>query len=333
MQASQIKAIAQVGSIVAGAIRQAEDPRTVLAPLRAIASFDAAMLAVRDPLTGRHQALANEGYEASLLSFINDEYLSCRTYQIACSSGRPMRMRDYGPDFYQTRVYREFLEGAGYREGVTLVLRAEGIAGRVTGLLTMSFADSRAADDSARDGIEFVAPSLGQLVDVSLTPSWLASLLGSGAAAFLVDSNGAAAPASDDPESAIEQPSAAVLSVARAFLTSGNPSTRGYCSRRDNAQWDRVHLVRLSAEPYLDTPRALLMLDYVPLPCGLTERELDVLTLVSRGLSNRAVGLVLRSSPRTVGTHVEHLLLKTGLTNRASLASYAVEHGVVRLGL
>ncbi|NMH96280.1 response regulator transcription factor [Pseudonocardia acidicola] len=75
------------------------------------------------------------------------------------------------------------------------------------------------------------------------------------------------------------------------------------------------------------------MLERRPLPCGLTERELDVLTLIARGLSNRAIGLMLRASPRTIGTHVGHLLLKTGLANRAALASYAMENAVVRLGL
>ena len=61
MRASRIKAIAQVGAIVAGAVRHATDPSDILAPLREIASFDAAMLAVRDPLSGRQHPLVNLG--------------------------------------------------------------------------------------------------------------------------------------------------------------------------------------------------------------------------------------------------------------------------------
>lgn len=332
MRAPQIRAIAQIGSVVAGALRHADDPSSILAPLRTIASFDAAMLAVRDPITGRQRALVNEGYEPSLLSFINTEYLSCRTYEIARDHRRPMRMRDYGPDFYRTRVYREFLDGAGYREGVTLVLRSGGDPGRATGLLTMSFGESRAADDDAREAIELVAPSLGQLVDVGLAPTLLASLLGNGAA-FVVDGSGATATASDDPKPAVQQPSPAAIAVSREFLTTRHASLKGYCWRRDDTVWERVHLLRLTEDQYIDGVRALLMLDRTPLPYGLTERELDVLTLVSRGLPNRAIGDALRTSPRTVGTHVEHLLLKTGLATRAGLASYAVEHGVLRLDL
>jgi DNA-binding CsgD family transcriptional regulator len=333
VRASCIRAIAQVGTIVAGAVRHAEEPQEVLAPLREIASFDAAMLAVRDPLSGRQRPLAHVGYDKGLLDFLNREYLGCRTYGIARACQRPMRMCDYGPDFYRTRVYREFLDNAGYREGVTLVLRSGKGSGRVTGLLTMSFTDPHAADEAARQGIELVAPVLGQLVDASLAPTWLASLLGSVASAFVVDERGAAVPASDTSRLAMPQPSGSVLAASRAFLASGRTSLRGYCSRLDNVRWERAHLVRLSDDQCIDGPRALLMLDPQPLPCGLTERELEVLTLISRGLSNRAIGVALRASPRTIGTHVEHLLLKTALPNRAALASYAVENAVIRLGL
>jgi DNA-binding CsgD family transcriptional regulator len=333
VRASRIKAIAQVGAIVAGAVRHATDPSDILAPLREIASFDAAMLAVRDPLSGRQRPLVNLGYDKGLLAFINREYLTCPTYDIARRRDLPMRMCDYGPEFYRTRVYREFLDYAGYREGITLVLRSMEGHGRVTGLLTMSFSDPQAADDGARQGIELVAPALGQLVDASLAPSWLASLLGRTASAFVVNECGAAVSTSDDPRRVPEQLSGAVLAAARAFLTTGADSLRGYCARLGDALWEHAHLVRLSDHQCVDGPRALLMLELQPLPFGLTERELDVLTLISRGLSNRAIGLALRASPRTIGTHVEHLLLKTGLANRAALASYAMENAVVRLGL
>ncbi|MDQ3643906.1 MAG: AAA family ATPase [Actinomycetota bacterium] len=56
---------------------------------------------------------------------------------------------------------------------------------------------------------------------------------------------------------------------------------------------------------------------------GVTRREADVLTLVGEGLSNKDIALRLYLSPRTVEKHVERLLLKTGLGNRAQLAALA----------
>lgn len=56
---------------------------------------------------------------------------------------------------------------------------------------------------------------------------------------------------------------------------------------------------------------------------GVTRREADVFVLVGEGLSNKDVATRLYLSPRTVEKHVERLLLKTGLGNRAQLAAMA----------
>ncbi len=65
-----------------------------------------------------------------------------------------------------------------------------------------------------------------------------------------------------------------------------------------------------------------------PYPHGLTEREVEVLSLVAQGLTNKAIGKRLYVSPRTVSTHVSNLLAKLGARNRGEAA--AAYH---RLGL
>jgi DNA-binding NarL/FixJ family response regulator len=54
---------------------------------------------------------------------------------------------------------------------------------------------------------------------------------------------------------------------------------------------------------------------------GVTSREMDVLFLVRDGLSNSEIAERLFMSPRTVETHVSHLLQKTGIVNRGRLAA------------
>lgn len=56
---------------------------------------------------------------------------------------------------------------------------------------------------------------------------------------------------------------------------------------------------------------------------GVTSREMDVLLLVARGLTNTEIAERLFLSPRTVETHVASLLAKTGARRRAELAPYA----------
>jgi DNA-binding NarL/FixJ family response regulator len=64
----------------------------------------------------------------------------------------------------------------------------------------------------------------------------------------------------------------------------------------------------------------------------LTDRELEVLRLVGRGLSNPEIAQELFLSVETVKTHVKHVYMKLGARDRAQLVIAAYETGVVRRG-
>jgi len=64
-------------------------------------------------------------------------------------------------------------------------------------------------------------------------------------------------------------------------------------------------------------------------PAGLTPREVEVLRLVARGLSNKEVAERLVISPKTVANHVEHIYSKIGASNRAGASLFAVQHGLL----
>jgi NarL family two-component system response regulator LiaR len=63
----------------------------------------------------------------------------------------------------------------------------------------------------------------------------------------------------------------------------------------------------------------------------LSERELDVLRLVARGMSNREIAESLTISEGTVKSHVSNILSKLQLAHRTQAALYALKRGLVPL--
>jgi HD-GYP domain-containing protein (c-di-GMP phosphodiesterase class II)/DNA-binding CsgD family transcriptional regulator len=66
-------------------------------------------------------------------------------------------------------------------------------------------------------------------------------------------------------------------------------------------------------------------------PVDLTDREVDVLRLAARGLSNKAIAAALVVSPRTIQHHLAHVYDKTGRRTRAGTALFAMEHGLLEI--
>ncbi|MBV9093774.1 MAG: response regulator transcription factor [Streptosporangiaceae bacterium] len=64
----------------------------------------------------------------------------------------------------------------------------------------------------------------------------------------------------------------------------------------------------------------------------LTERELEVLTMVARGLSNAEIATELTISPATAKTHVAHLLTKLDARDRIQLVIIAYQSGLCDQG-
>jgi HD-GYP domain-containing protein (c-di-GMP phosphodiesterase class II) len=67
-------------------------------------------------------------------------------------------------------------------------------------------------------------------------------------------------------------------------------------------------------------------------PAGLTSREVEVLALLVRGLSNKQIAEQLVISRRTASSHVEHIYAKIGVSNRARASLFAVKHGLISTG-
>ncbi|QIS11882.1 helix-turn-helix transcriptional regulator [Nocardia arthritidis] len=129
----------------------------------------------------------------------------------------------------------------------------------------------------------------------------------------------------------------AQLSCAVAELASGNRAA-AESALRDAA----TRATELAAAPLLDeiaqvATRARLTIaasdhtdnSTAPRTFGLTTRELDVLRLVARGLSNRQIATELFISGNTAGVHVSRILTKVGAASRTEAAAIASAHGLL----
>ena len=64
---------------------------------------------------------------------------------------------------------------------------------------------------------------------------------------------------------------------------------------------------------------------------GLTDREIEILVHICKGLSNKEIADTLFLSKRTVDKHRENILMKTGAKNTAGLVMYAIQSGIIEL--
>jgi HD-GYP domain-containing protein (c-di-GMP phosphodiesterase class II) len=67
-------------------------------------------------------------------------------------------------------------------------------------------------------------------------------------------------------------------------------------------------------------------------PAGLTEREVEVLRLLARGLQTKQIAATLGISPKTADRHIQNTYGKIGVSTRAAATLFAMEHGLMAWG-
>ena len=114
---------------------------------------------------------------------------------------------------------------------------------------------------------------------------------------------------------------------ARSYLTKDADRTRIAQALRAAADGltvfdPRAHatlLAAMAAPARPETPVA-------PAPDGLTEREVEILGLIARGMTNPEIAAKLFLSNHTIKTHINRIFAKTGSRDRAAAIGYAHRH-------
>jgi non-specific serine/threonine protein kinase len=125
-----------------------------------------------------------------------------------------------------------------------------------------------------------------------------------------------------------EETLAEVVTRARAAL--GGAFTRVRIEGRQEPDQAVVDALAFATELAETREPRLLAPAAAPSPATtLTRREHEVLKLLVDGQTDREIATALSISPRTVETHVAHMLGKLGLQSRTAAAAYAVREGLI----
>jgi DNA-binding NarL/FixJ family response regulator len=185
------------------------------------------------------------------------------------------------------------------------------------------------------DGREAVAEARRLEPDVVLMDVRMPELDGIAAARQLVDGEGAAKVLMLTTFDLDEYVYEALRAGASGFLLKDVPPEQLVAGIRAVASGDALlapSVTRRVIEAFVQTPPASVREEHPKLG-ELTARELEVLKLLARGLSNAEIAAELVVSETTVKTHVAHVLMKLGLRDRVQAVVFAYETGLVEPSL
>lgn len=307
----------------------AESGGTALSDVLALTSLvthhDASAVMIWDPELGHHREVSATGYPATTVAGLGDRYAESPEHKQMLQSHSPLRIDDLPYDYRSTDIFHEVLEPTGFRDGMTVCLFRDDSL--YSGMLHLSAGSPQSFDDDAVQFISAIMPVITRLSIRDIT----AELSGDprDPRASMVDADGVVE-AADQFDPAFSTSHREFVELARRFLATPDITGHGLWPSADG--WFSIHLRRVSRPLHPGGPAVRVEEHNAsPLPFGLTTREADVLQGLARGQSNQQIAFERGISVRTVSTHVERILAKTGQASRAGVVAVAAQRGLLVL--
>ncbi|WP_209306373.1 helix-turn-helix transcriptional regulator [Blastococcus sp. CT_GayMR19] len=304
----------------ADAVARGEGPAdrgdAVLSALFSVVSPCAAAVERWDPVRGRHDTLAGAGYRDEALDAVEALFHEDPRFPVVRFEGRPLRVCDIDPAERSGPMFEQAILPGRFTDGVSLCLSA---GPRYVGSVHAS-TSAGGVDDETVALLRLLSGDLARLVDPL---------------------DGMPVPVADDAGAFAWSPSdgrrvALSRSGRPSLVGAGSPLAELLSPSAWPSGLGRHLLVVAGGELLAVEARPSgrwVVVEHRPAvaPAGLSLRELEVLALLASGATNRMVARSLGVGERTVATHVEHLLAKLGVGNRAGAVAFAVTIGLVHV--
>lgn len=308
--AERLDAAAEVRRAAWESLRRGDHFGTIMAGLQRVIPYDEALLSRWDPQAKEHVHIA--GSMPPLESdFIRHELHRDPLFSYVKRTGRTQWLSNLtGEQRISSPTVHSVVEPLGYEEGLTQCLYSSD--GRYVGVLNLGVRTPVQGLSDAKRVVTLLFDSFAAAVDsgpasaAPATQEWVV---------FVPDR--ASRRGVGGPSRGQRHDFPIVEVVGNAVRTRRLPTTlivpfQGMCIE--------VRLHRLE-----DGTRAHCHV--IDFDGPLTWREMEVLSEVARGRTNDEIAAYLRIAPRTVATHLEHILSKLDAPNRAAAAAYGAALG------
>jgi DNA-binding CsgD family transcriptional regulator len=302
----------------------------MLQVLRRVVPFDGAFVAFADPLSHSYHSLVGVDLDASTVDFLSSPQLAQDIEATGAHRARtPMSPSDLPYPSEELRTWAECLIPTGIHEGLGLTLFARG--GRHVGHVALLSDSRRPPSPATRRRLGRLAPVLAEGIDPMRSLLTAAQLVRGATAGVVLCADGGCEPLPGLRAGRLLIPGSPVLAAAGVQIRNDGRVYSSFLWPVGGSHAPDGHVrVTVLAAP-ADVPPGLIavvLLSEATGLHGLTPRELEVLGLLIEGSSNQEIARVLVVVPRTVATHLEHILVKLGAPTRTLAAVRAERDGL-----
>lgn len=307
----------------------AERAQALLEVLRRVVPYDGAWLALSDPLDHRYHSLASVDLDDATVDFLAGPLMARDIETAGTHRARPpLSPSDLPYPAEELQTWADCLMPAGIHEAMAVALFVDG--NRHVGFLALLSGSREPPSWATRRRLGRLAPVLARGIDPMRSVVAAANLVRGAAAGVVLRADGGCQAMPGLPGSVLLTPHSVLVTLARQRADGGNVCSSFLWPVAGAHTPDGHVRVTVLAAPQDAPPglTAMLLLSPATDLHGLTPRELEVLGLLVEGCSNREIARLLVVTPRTVATHLEHVLVKLSAPSRTLAAVRAERDGL-----